>query len=238
MQEWHYETAVDLGRTLPERLREFPREPDMLGYGIRSASALAIRGWLKAYHRLRIFGRENLPGEDKSFVMVCNHASHLDALCLLAAVPLRRLHQAFPAAAADYFFISGARIAAAALFVNALPFDRSAHVRHSLRLCRELLCQPGNVLILFPEGTRSRNGSVGEFRSGIGKILAGTDVAALPCFLSGAGRALPKGAWIPRPRQMVLNIGLPQYYASYPLTRASANAIADDLRAAVIRSSI
>ena len=70
-----------------ERLRRFPREPDMLVYGLRMAAALLCRGWLRLYHRLSISGRENLPAEG-SFVMVANHASHLDALCLLAALPM------------------------------------------------------------------------------------------------------------------------------------------------------
>ena len=64
------------------------------------------------------------PPADESFVLVANHASHLDTLCLLAALPLRRLHRAYPAAAADYFFVNVARRALAVLVVNALPFHR------------------------------------------------------------------------------------------------------------------
>jgi 1-acyl-sn-glycerol-3-phosphate acyltransferase len=93
--------------------------------------ALIIRGWLHAYHRFEIVGLENLR-DDGSFVMVANHSSHLDALCLLAAVPLRKLHRAFPAAAADYFFKSVPRVWVAAVVVNALPFARQVHVRQSL----------------------------------------------------------------------------------------------------------
>src|SRR5207248_1251992 len=101
---WHYEPAGDLEEPLIERLRRFPREPDMLVYGLRLAAALACRGGLRLYHRLAISGRENLP-RDGSFVLVANHASHLDVLCLLAALPLARIHRAFPAAAQDYFFV-------------------------------------------------------------------------------------------------------------------------------------
>ena len=103
MEPWHYEPAQDLEQPLAERLRNFPREPDMLIYGARAAAALIIRGWLRLYHGLKIVGRENLP-RDGSFVLVANHASHLDTLCLLAAgthypiVPcyLHRTHEAFP----------------------------------------------------------------------------------------------------------------------------------------------
>ena len=161
MRKWRYESAADLDQPFIERLRHFPREPDMLVYGVRSLAALALRGWLSVYHRLEIVGRENLPANG-SFVLVANHTSHLDTLCLLAALPLRQLHRAFPAAARDYFFVTAPRVAAAAIFVNALPFERQIHARQSLELCRHLLANPGNVLILFPEGTRSLDGALGK----------------------------------------------------------------------------
>src|SRR5437899_647931 len=98
----------------------------MLVYGTRLLAGLLLRGWLRCYHRLTIVGRENLP-LDRSFVMVANHASHLDTLCLLSALPLSKLHCAFPAAAQDYFFVQVPRLFLAAVVVNALPFDRRVH---------------------------------------------------------------------------------------------------------------
>src|SRR6266566_47454 len=130
MKKWRYDSARDLDQTLVERLRRFPREPDMLVYGLRSLVALIIRGWLRAYHRFEIVGLENLR-DNGSFVMVANHSSHLDALCLLAAVPLRKLHRAFPAAAADYFFKSVPRAWLPAVIVTVFPFARRVHVRRA-----------------------------------------------------------------------------------------------------------
>jgi len=224
MNEWRYEPAQDLDQPVVERLRRFPREPDMSVYAVRSLAALACRGWLKLYHRMEIAGREHLP-QDGSFVMVANHASHLDVLCLLAALPLRRLHHAFPAAAHDYFFVSAPRLAVAAIFVNALPFERQIHLRQSLELCRQLLANPGNILILFPEGTRTQTGEIGAFRPGVGWLLAGTEIPVLPCRLEGCYQALPKGACWPRPYRLRLAIGAPR---TYP--RAEPHAVADDLR--------
>src|SRR5437588_4028373 len=143
MGSWSYAPAPDLGRPFASRLRHFPREPDVLVYGLRSVAAIILRSWVRVYHRLEIIGQENLPlGE--AFVMVANHSSHLDTICLLAALPLRRLHRAFPAAAQDYFFLKRPRMALAAITVNAMPFDRQKQIRHSLDLCRRLLRQRGN----------------------------------------------------------------------------------------------
>jgi 1-acyl-sn-glycerol-3-phosphate acyltransferase len=232
MNEWRYETARDLDQPLLARLRNFPREPDMLVYGTRSLGALTIRGWLRMYHRLTILGREHLPTEG-SFVVVANHSSHLDALCLLAALPLSKLHRAFAAAAADYFFESVARTWIATVIVNALPFRREVHVRQSLALCDQLLLNPGNVLILFPEGTRSTTGEVSRFKPGVGTLLAGRDVPVIPCHLDGAFQAWPKGSWFPRPRRICLRIGAPKIFAHLPPGKESACAIAAELQSAV-----
>ena len=230
--EWHYDTAQDLDQSLVARLRRFPREPDMLVYGVRSLATLCLRGWLRAYHRLRLAGREHLP-PDSSFVMVANHSSHLDALCLLAALPLRQMHRAFPAAAQDYFFVALPRLAVAAVVVNALPFARQVHVRQSLDLCRQLLATPGNVLILFPEGTRSTSGRMGEFRPGIGALVAGTATPVVPCHIDGAFAAWPKGRIWPRPGPVRVTLGRPRNYAHVTPGREAAARIAADLRQAV-----
>ena len=217
---------------LPElparRLRQFPRPPDSLVYGVRSLVALVIRAWLRVYHRFEIVGREHLPN-DRGFVMVANHSSHLDTLCLLAALRLRCLHRAFPAAAADYFFQSFPRIWIAAVVVNALPFARQMRVRESLSLCSQILDTPGNILIIFPEGTRSPTGETQEFKSGVAALLAGRNVSVLPCYVEGAFRAWPKGCRLPRPRKVRLIVGPPRNYSSSTLGKA----IAADLRAAV-----
>jgi 1-acyl-sn-glycerol-3-phosphate acyltransferase len=233
MDPWHYDAARDLDQPLLERLRHFPREPDMLVYGVRLLAAALSRTGLRLYHRLWVSGRENLP-RDESFVMVANHASHLDALCLLAALPLGKLHHAFPAAARDYFFVNAPRLLLATVMVNALPFDRRASPRHSLSLCRHLLDGAGNVLIVFPEGTRSSTGEVGEFKPGVGLLVAGTNRPVVPCYVEGAHRAWPKGCWFPRPRKVQVRIGTPRRYPHLNPGKDSALRIARELRDAVV----
>jgi 1-acyl-sn-glycerol-3-phosphate acyltransferase len=233
MEPWHYETAEDLDKTMIERLRDFPREPDLLVYSVRLAAATLIRGWLRVYHRLQVFGRENLP-RDGSFVLVANHCSHLDALAILSAMPIRKLHRVFPAAAQDFFFVSIPRLTIAAIVVNALPFNRQANIRQSLSLCKRLLENPGNVLLLFPEGTRSTTGELGEFKPGIGLMLAGTRVPVVPCRLEGTFRAWPKGRCFPRPRRVRLVIGSARTYEHLGRGKDSAIEISRDLRESIL----
>ncbi len=85
MQEWEYHPPPDIDASLAESLQNFPREPKMLPYAIRSVAALLLRGWMRLYHRLRIDGRENLP-ESGSYILVCNHTSHHDTQSMMCAV--------------------------------------------------------------------------------------------------------------------------------------------------------
>jgi 1-acyl-sn-glycerol-3-phosphate acyltransferase len=230
METWDYEPVEDFDKTPIERLSSFPRQPDMLWYAVRFAAHVAIRVWLKIWHRYRVIGREHLP-KDVPFVMVANHASHLDAMCLLSALPLRSIQKTYPAAAKDYFFTTVTKVAFAAIVVNAMPFDRKDNPRESINLCRELLGTPGHALILFPEGTRSATGAMGPFKAGIGYLTAGTNVPVVPCYLHGAFRAWPKGAWVARPFRLELRIGEPVTFALESDPKAVAASVEQKVKA-------
>ncbi len=106
MDSWHYEPTADFGQDPIERLKNFPRQPDLLVYAARSLANLAIRVILRTYNRLEVMGRENLPASG-SFAIVANHSSHLDTAAVLASLPLSKIHRAFPAAASDYSRLPG-----------------------------------------------------------------------------------------------------------------------------------
>jgi 1-acyl-sn-glycerol-3-phosphate acyltransferase len=210
-----------------------PREFSRSLAGLRAVSNVLTRGWLKLYHRLTIVGREHLP-RDRSFVMIANHASHLDTLCLLAALPLSRLPHVYPVAARDYWH-HPARSLLRGMLVNALPFERHLSPWQSLEECVQLLEQPGRILILFPEGTRSVSEAIDEFKPGVALLAAGRNVPIVPCHLEGTYRAMPKGTWLPRPHPVRLTIGEPHEYRHLPANRDTANTICQELRDAVVR---
>jgi 1-acyl-sn-glycerol-3-phosphate acyltransferase len=197
----------------------------------RLLAAGVVRTYLRLYHRFEIKGRENLPNNG-SFVMVANHTSHLDALCLLSALPFFQVDSTYPAAAQDYFCSGWRRLALGAL-AKTITFSRHEHIRQSLGQCRSLLSGPSNVLIFFPEGTRSTNDVIGPFRRGVGCLVRGTNIPVVPCAIHGALSAFPKGNVIPYPRALKLVIGRPRRYREMPPSRQSSHHIADDLRNAV-----
>jgi 1-acyl-sn-glycerol-3-phosphate acyltransferase len=207
--------------------------PGMVFRGVRLLAAVLLRGWLRLYGRLTVIGRHHLPA-GRSFILIANHASHLDTLFLLAALPLRQLHRTFAVAAQDYFCVNPLITVFARLFVNIIPLDRDRPGRHSLDVCSELLQEPGTVLILFPEGTRGCGHEPDVFKPGIGLLAAGQSVPVVPCHVAGTDASLPKGAWIPRPKAVRLTIGKGRLFTHLPENRRSRTQVCHELRDAVM----
>ena len=166
----------------------------MLSYGVRRHRAMSIAPWLRAYHRLRISGQENLPRE-----AICVMVPIMQAIWMLVpagGVPLRSCTQAFPAAAADYFFVSRARGGRRPVGSRAcLPSRR--HIRRSLRFAGNCSPKPETCSFIFPEGTRSVTGNLAPFRPGVGMLVAGATTPAHSLLSSGTRRRVPKGHGFP-----------------------------------------
>ena len=233
MKRWVYTPSPLLDKTLAEKLTTFPRDPTLTVYGLRFLGMLLVKAIFACYFRLKILDRRRIP-RSGPFVLVANHASHLDAVALAGALPIRQWNHAYATAAQDYFFKGFFRSLVAVWFTNAVPFDRREDPKRSLELCADLLQVSREALIMFPEGTRSTDGEVHEFRSGVGRLVAGTDIPVLPAYIGGAFRAWPKGSAIPRPRRITIAIGEPRRYPEAPATREGAAAVAADLRSAVL----
>jgi 1-acyl-sn-glycerol-3-phosphate acyltransferase len=140
-----------------------------------------------AAHRLKITGRENLP-PCGPFVLAANHCSHLDALALMTMLSPRQRERTFPLAAGDVFFQSAATGAFSAVMLNALPMWRRNCGPHALSDLRRKLHEEECAYIIFPEGSRSRDGAMSRFKHGLGMLVAETDVPVIPCLIAGHSR--------------------------------------------------
>jgi 1-acyl-sn-glycerol-3-phosphate acyltransferase len=98
---------------------------------------------------------------------------------------------------------------------------------------RQRLVTRACIYIVFPEGTRSRTGEMGKFKSGLGMIVAGTPVAVVPCRLYGAFESLPPGKRVPRPHRIRLKIGPNLKFADVVDSREGWDEIARRLEEAV-----
>jgi 1-acyl-sn-glycerol-3-phosphate acyltransferase len=155
--------------------------------------ALVVRPLVGIGMGLNVRHRERLP-ESGPFILAANHNSHLDTLVLMSLFPMRLLPRLRPVAAADYFCQGGLREKWARGVFNILPLER--HPRPGIDPLAEIdaALGKGDVVILFPEGTRGKPETFKEFRSGIAHLAKRHPrVPVVPVFLHGLGKALPRG---------------------------------------------
>jgi len=232
VEDWKLEPARDLGLPLAERLRSVRRESGLVESFAHRAWWLVIRSYLGLCHRLTILGREHVPNRPP-FLLVANHSSHLDALVLAASMNGRLRDHVFPIAAGDTFFETPVLTAFAAYVLNALPLWRRNCGPHALAELRQRLVGEPCAFILFPEGTRSRDGRMATFKPGMGMIVAETAVPVVPCYLAGAFESLSADRRWPRWHKVTLSIGEPLVFESAKNDRAGWLEIARTTEAAV-----
>jgi len=217
MDDWRYDSARDLGLSDAERYRSVRREVGLATTLLTTLRWLIVRSYLKVVHRLRVEGREDLP-KGLPIILVANHSSHLDALALASVLSVEQNRQVFPIAAGDHFFETPAVAMFTSLLMNALPIWRKNCGAHALEELRERIDSATTSdpcgYILFPEGTRSRTGRMARFKPGIGRLVAGTAVVVVPCFLAGAHAAFPPHRRWPRFGRVVLKIGEPMSFVN------------------------
>jgi 1-acyl-sn-glycerol-3-phosphate acyltransferase len=161
--------------------------------------SLGLGPLMDFYVRRRAVGREVFDTLQHPVVFVANHSSHLDTPTILRAMPRKWRNRTAVAAAADYFYDSRWKARGVALLFNTVPLGRKGggldngatdHVDH--------LIDQGWNLLMFPEGTRSRDGEIGKVRSGAAVIAANHAIDIVPIYVSGTHEAMPPGQNWPR----------------------------------------
>lgn len=168
----------------------------------RAARELIVCGVLgacmDAYTRRTIVGREELAAQSGPAIFVANHASHMDTPALLRALPPRWRRRTAVAAAADYFYADPKLAATVSLAFGTVPLRRRGGGLEALEHVDRLFADRWS-LVMFAEGTRSRDGSVGPLRSGAAVLAARHGLPIVPVHVSGTHAAMPTGErWMSR----------------------------------------
>jgi 1-acyl-sn-glycerol-3-phosphate acyltransferase len=152
----------------------------------------------------RVEGLDNLEGLTPPVMFVANHASHIDTPLILCSLPNEWRARTAVAAAADYFFDVWWRAATTALIFNTFPIERAGGKR-ATDTARKLVDEGWN-LVVYPEGTRSRDGWVGRIRHGAARLCLEYGIPAVPLALRGTFSAMPRGRSWPLPGRMPISV--------------------------------
>lgn len=185
-------------------------------------SKWSVRAFAKVWFRASYHGVGNVP-RTGPVLLVANHASYIDPP--LVGISAGRW-VAF-LAQAGLAKVKPLRWWMAQMGVTLV--DRDQPSKEAIKLVAATL-QRGECVGIFPEGTRTRDGSVGAFKSGVEFLVRRTGAAVVPVGLDGPSRAFPRGVWFPRPYRCTVRYGTP-----WPAEQVLAPGGVEALRAEVAR---
>ncbi len=175
-----------------------------------AAKRILTTGQMAFYGKVmkpRVTGRAFVP-HNRNTIVVANHSSHLDMG--LVKYALGSYGDGLVSLAAQDYFFRGNSLRRTYIenFTNLAPFDRKGGLRQGLRIAGEHL-ERGRTVLMFPEGTRSTDGSIQEFKPAAFHLALVHEVDILPVWIGGTYEAMKKGTRLPTRRDLVARIGLP-----------------------------
>jgi 1-acyl-sn-glycerol-3-phosphate acyltransferase len=211
MRDWNYEN--EQWTQLPPHLKHLPlftRHFDLTSWFFRALWGIYMKMIaFRFYVRLQVIGDfHKIHREYKRLILISNHGSHLDAVSIAAAVPFRYWGELYITAAKDYWFRNPIFTYFSKHCLGAIPIDRKDRKGEAIKLCTSLLENLERIwLIMFPEGTRSKDGYIHEFKRGVSLFSMRTDTPILFLYLEGNTILWPKGRLIPFPGVLRIHVG-------------------------------
>jgi 1-acyl-sn-glycerol-3-phosphate acyltransferase len=186
---------------------------------------------LRLLFRPRIEGLENIPAEGAAIV-AGNHLSFSDHF-LMPAILARRITFL---AKAEYFTGPGIKGRLTAAFFRSagqIPVDRSGKDAGQAALREGLgVLAKGELLGIYPEGTRSHDGRLYKGKVGVAAMALGAGVPVVPCAMVGTFEIQPPGKRIPKIRRVTIRFGEPldfSRYAGMESERTVLRAVTDEI---------
>jgi|SRR6187455_535642 len=171
-----------------------------------------IRNFLKLFVGVK-FQNATFLLEEKQFIIVANHNSHLDTLTILASLPSKIISKVKPVAAQDHFGKTKFKEKLSNYFINTLLIQRKRdkdNIENDPIHKMIKALDDGYSLILFPEGTRGTPEVQQPLKPGIGYVLSERpSVKYVPAFMKGMGKAMPKDDNLIVPHNSSLAYGSP-----------------------------
>ena len=188
-----------------------------------------LRPSLSSIFKFQVFGAENVPSSGGVLLMT-NHASYVDPIFIGAAVDRNLYYMArstlFKPGLVEWILLK----------LNAFSVHQGTPDRKAIRRSLQILTD-GELLNIFPEGTRSRDGvTLGKALPGIGYIAHKTAAPVVPVYLSGTQNVLPRRASMLKPAKVTLSFGKPldmERYRKHKSSREIYDEIGEEIMAKI-----
>lgn len=213
-------------KVAPSKVKKWPLSPWAV-FLRRILQLVFIRPLARYFIKLRVMGKEKFDRLDKPFLLIANHSSHLDAMVLTLALPWSVRKRLMVAAAADVFeewdssdasfkekFVRNSSTFIAMLGLNIFPFQRYTGIKKSLEYTGWIMDKGWSVMI-FPEGKLSLDGTVKEFKSGVGLLVKEMDVQVIPAKIQGIYEIMDhRYRWPQKKGEVTIRFGDPIRFSS------------------------
>lgn len=164
---------------------------------------------------LEVHGLSRLKQLKGPVIFISNHVSYLDQPAIMQAMPKNLRYKTATATREEFFFSeSGTPLASRLLFpytivaFNAFLLPRESGFRKSLSFMGRLIDRGVNILV-FPEGTRSKDGKLGPFMQGLGLLAKELQIPIVPIRILGMEKIHPRGSWFPKKGKCTVIFGKP-----------------------------
>lgn len=206
-KRWNKEDVTNWAAALKEKVHfKVPRTWPTLAVIKNSA-----RGFFSVYSGLNRKGLENIP--DGPVIFAPNHESFFDGLYLAAALKMKTMKKSYFYAKKKH--VNNWFLRFMARTNNVMVMDLNKDLKESIQKLADVLRKGKNVII-FPEGTRTKTGKLGEFKKTFAILSKELDIPVVPVAIKGAFKAMPRKAIFPRPFSKIsIFFGEPVYPADH-----------------------
>jgi len=174
---------------------------------------LCVKPFVHIVLGISVKNPQNLPRNGPA-ILIANHTSHIDTLVLMCLFSTSQLLKVHPVAAADYFFNTKFRAFIFRMLIGAIAVkrERARNSKEDVFAEANQNLKKGHLLIIYPEGTRSLDGEIREFKTGAAHLAkSNPDVPVIPIFLHGPDQIMPKSDFLPVPFICDVYIGTPMH---------------------------
>jgi long-chain acyl-CoA synthetase len=188
-KKWHKEDFVNWSAALKEKVQvKLPKS-----WFTQNLFKSISKRLLKIYFKFSVSGEEKLP--ESPFIIAPNHQSFIDGIFVSACISRKIMKNTFFYAKKKH--VNNAVLRFLAKKNNVIVMDIDKDIKGSILKMAEVL-KSGKNMIIFPEGTRSKDGSLGDFKQTFAILSSELNVPVVPVVINGGHKALPAGSIFPK----------------------------------------